>query len=76
MLIDHLRSFAPAAEYLAGLEGRPSCSEISRIEVSGPNGAPIAVEQRNELMEKLEKLIKPVITVAPTKVLGEPESEE
>jgi predicted nucleic acid-binding protein len=33
VLIDHLRAAAPAAEYLASLEDRPSCSEISRIEV-------------------------------------------
>jgi len=33
VLVDHLRSSQPAADYLAGLEGRPSCSEISRIEV-------------------------------------------
>lgn len=33
VLVDHLRSSQPAAGYLAGLEDRPSCSEISRIEV-------------------------------------------
>jgi hypothetical protein len=33
VLIDHLRSVAPATEYLAGLDERPSCSELSRIEV-------------------------------------------
>jgi len=33
VLIDHLRSSQPAADYLAGLTDRPSCSEISRIEV-------------------------------------------
>jgi predicted nucleic acid-binding protein len=33
VLIDHLRSFQPAASYLAGLEEQPSSSEISRIEV-------------------------------------------
>jgi predicted nucleic acid-binding protein len=33
VLVDHLRSSRPAAEYLAGLQDRPSCSEISRIEV-------------------------------------------
>jgi hypothetical protein len=33
VLVDHLRSTQPAVEYLAGLQGRPSCSEISRIEV-------------------------------------------
>ncbi|HEX5594088.1 MAG TPA: type II toxin-antitoxin system VapC family toxin [Solirubrobacterales bacterium] len=33
VLIDHLRGSDSAAEYLAGLEARPSCSEISRIEV-------------------------------------------
>ncbi len=33
VLVDHLRSSQPAADYLAGLEDRPSCSEISRIEV-------------------------------------------
>ncbi|HEX5983400.1 MAG TPA: type II toxin-antitoxin system VapC family toxin [Solirubrobacterales bacterium] len=33
VLVDHLRACAPATEYLAGLEGRPACSEISRIEV-------------------------------------------
>lgn len=33
VLIDHLRASAAATEYLAGLDGRPSCSEISRIEV-------------------------------------------
>lgn len=33
VLIDHLRSSSAATEYLAGLEGQPICSEISRIEV-------------------------------------------
>jgi len=33
ILIDHLRDSAAATEYLAGLGDRPSCSEISRIEV-------------------------------------------
>jgi predicted nucleic acid-binding protein len=33
VLVDHLRSSSSAAEYLAGLQNRPSCSEISRIEV-------------------------------------------
>lgn len=33
VLIDHLRASAPATEYLAGLDDRPACSEISRIEV-------------------------------------------
>jgi predicted nucleic acid-binding protein len=33
VLVDHLRAVAPATEYLAGLDTRPSCSEISRIEV-------------------------------------------
>jgi predicted nucleic acid-binding protein len=33
VLVDHLRASAPATEYLAGLDTRPSCSEISRIEV-------------------------------------------
>jgi predicted nucleic acid-binding protein len=33
VLVDHLRAAAPATEYLAGLEERPSCSEVSRIEV-------------------------------------------
>jgi predicted nucleic acid-binding protein len=33
VLVDHLRASAAATEYLAGLDGRPSCSEISRIEV-------------------------------------------
>lgn len=33
VLVDHLRASAPATEYLASLDGRPSCSEISRIEV-------------------------------------------
>lgn len=33
VLIDHLRSVTPATEYLAGLDERPSCSELSRIEV-------------------------------------------
>lgn len=33
VLIDHLRASTPATEYLAGLDDRPSCSEISRIEV-------------------------------------------
>lgn len=33
VLVDHLRASTPASEYLAGLEGRPACSEISRIEV-------------------------------------------
>lgn len=33
VLIDHLRAATPATHYLASLEERPSCSEISRIEV-------------------------------------------
>lgn len=33
VLIDHLRGSDSATEYLASLEGRPSCSEVSRIEV-------------------------------------------
>lgn len=33
VLVDHLRSSTSAAEYLAGLQDRPCCSEISRIEV-------------------------------------------
>jgi predicted nucleic acid-binding protein len=33
ILIDHLRASAAASAYLAGLESRPLCSEISRIEV-------------------------------------------
>jgi len=33
ILIDHLRASTPAAKYLASLDDRPSCSEISRIEV-------------------------------------------
>lgn len=33
VLVDHLRGSEPATEYLAGLDERPSCSEISRIEV-------------------------------------------
>jgi predicted nucleic acid-binding protein len=33
VLVDHLRASTPATEYLAGLESRPACSEISRIEV-------------------------------------------
>lgn len=33
VLVDHLRSSSPATEYLASLDERPSCSEISRIEV-------------------------------------------
>jgi predicted nucleic acid-binding protein len=33
VLIDRLRAVTPAAEYLTGLEDRPACSEISRIEV-------------------------------------------
>jgi predicted nucleic acid-binding protein len=33
ILIDHLRGSAAASAYLAGLEDRPVCSEVSRIEV-------------------------------------------
>jgi len=33
VLIDHLRASTEATDYLAGLDARPSCSEISRIEV-------------------------------------------
>lgn len=33
VLVDHLRGSTSATEYLGGLGGRPSCSEISRIEV-------------------------------------------
>ena len=33
VLVDHLRASSEAREYLSGLEVRPACSEISRIEV-------------------------------------------
>jgi predicted nucleic acid-binding protein len=33
VLVDHLRGSDSATEYLASLDDRPSCSEISRIEV-------------------------------------------
>lgn len=33
VLVDHLRASTPATGYLAALEDRPACSEISRIEV-------------------------------------------
>jgi predicted nucleic acid-binding protein len=33
ILVDHLRGSDSATEYLASLDGRPFCSEISRIEV-------------------------------------------
>lgn len=33
LLIDHLRGSEAAFEYLAGLEGHPICSEITRIEI-------------------------------------------
>lgn len=33
VLVDHLRGLKAATEYLAGLDDRPWCSEISRIEV-------------------------------------------
>jgi predicted nucleic acid-binding protein len=33
VLVDHLRSSKPAAKYLASLQSRPTCSEITRIEV-------------------------------------------
>lgn len=33
ILVDHLRGVGSATEYLASLDSRPSCSEISRIEV-------------------------------------------
>lgn len=33
MLVDHLRAVPPASAYVAALEDRPACSEISRIEV-------------------------------------------
>jgi hypothetical protein len=33
VLVDHLRASGPATEFLADLEDRPTCSEISRIEV-------------------------------------------
>jgi hypothetical protein len=33
VLVDHLRGSTSATEYLGSLDGRPSCSEISRIEV-------------------------------------------
>lgn len=33
VLVDHLRAATAATDYLAGLEDRPTCSEISRIEV-------------------------------------------
>jgi predicted nucleic acid-binding protein len=33
VLVDHLRASPEASRYLLGLEDRPACSEISRIEV-------------------------------------------
>ncbi len=33
MLVDHLRSLAPASAYIAALDERPVCSEVSRIEI-------------------------------------------
>lgn len=33
MLVDHLRADESATAYIASLEDRPSCSEISRIEL-------------------------------------------
>jgi predicted nucleic acid-binding protein len=33
VLVDHLRALEPATDYVAALEERPSCSEISRIEI-------------------------------------------
>jgi predicted nucleic acid-binding protein len=33
VLIDHLRAFAPAHQYIAALDEQPVCSEISRIEI-------------------------------------------
>lgn len=33
VLVDHLRSSQLAAQYLASLQSRPTCSEITRIEV-------------------------------------------
>jgi predicted nucleic acid-binding protein len=33
VLVDHLRALQPATDYLAGLEDRPSCSEVTRIEI-------------------------------------------
>lgn len=33
VLVDHLRGSRSATKYLVSLDGRPSCSEISRIEV-------------------------------------------
>ena len=33
VLVDHLRSFSPASEYIAALDERPVCSEVSRIEI-------------------------------------------
>lgn len=33
VLVDHLRGSTAATEYLASLDERPTCSEISRIEV-------------------------------------------
>lgn len=34
VLVDHLRASPLATEYLAGLDVRPTCSEITRIEVA------------------------------------------
>lgn len=33
VLIDHLRGFTPAGEYIAALAAPPTCSEMTRIEV-------------------------------------------
>jgi len=33
VLVDHLRALQPATDYVAALEERPSCSEVSRIEI-------------------------------------------
>jgi hypothetical protein len=73
LLQNDLKNISKIGDVLARICG--VYDKISRIEVSGPNGAPIALEQRNELVDKLEKLIKPVITVAPIKAL-EDNSEE
>jgi predicted nucleic acid-binding protein len=33
ILVDHLRGSRPATDFLAGLDGSPTCSEVTRIEV-------------------------------------------
>lgn len=62
MLVDHLRALQPATDYIAALEDRPACSEISRIEII--QGLRSAERQRAEALFELIEWIAVSETIA------------